>query len=339
MEALLRIEKIIALLETNPQGLRGEELARSCNVPWPVMEKDLATILEATENPIPLYSEADGLEACQIITPRTRWYLDTTCKRNSPVHLTIGETLQIINSLDFIHPKSKTTSAKSYSAKSTNAESYSSKNTGSLREKLAAALDLKEQGSFRYVKGGMAPLEPMEEDCLLTVEQAINHLKKISFYSHAEKIVGAPLGIIYYSRLRRWYLAVMVENTIKTYSFTRVQNIREEPESFTYPSDFSLEEWLAPQWGMEFGEPLKVKVSFSNRAQTMAKVRKDTAHRKCRLTEEEGGQTLLYEDTGIGKNEFIAWILGFGSAAEVLEPYELRQELGARIKETLARYR
>ncbi|MGI6451296.1 MAG: WYL domain-containing protein [Desulfitobacteriia bacterium] len=83
---------------------------------------------------------------------------------------------------------------------------------------------------------------------------------------------------------------------------------------------FPYEEWLAPQWGMEFGEPLKVKVRFSNRAQTMAKVRKDTAHRKCRLTEEEGGQTLLYEDTGIGKNEFIAWILGFGSAAEVLEP-------------------
>lgn len=329
MESFLRMEKIIALLEANPQGLRGEELARRCSVPWAVMEKDLATILEATENPIPLYSEADGLRDSQVITPRTRWYLDTTCKRNSPVHLTIGETLQIINSLDFIQQKNKNNNYKSNSPKI----------TGSLSEKLTAALDLKEQGVFRYSKGGMAPFEPIEEDCLLTVEQAINHFKKISFYSHAERIVCAPLGIIYYSRLRRWYLAVMVDNIIKTYSLARIQNIREEQESFTYPQDFSLREWLAPQWGMEFGKPLQVKIRFSNRAQTMAKVRKDTAHRRCRLTEEEGGKTLLYEDTVIGKNEFIAWILGFGSAAEVLEPLELRRELGARIKDTLARYR
>lgn len=319
MEAFLRIEKIIALLQANPQGLTGEELARCCNVTWPVMEKDLATISEATENPIPLYSEADDLQDSQVITPRTRWYLDTTCQRNSPVHLTIGETLQIINSLDFIQQKSK--------------------NIGSLREKLTAALDLKEQGSFRYVKGGMAPIEPIEEDCLLTVEQAINHFKKISFCSNSERVVCAPLGIIYYSRLRRWYLAVMVEGIIKTYSLSRIQNIREEPESFTYPPDFSLREWLAPQWGMEFGEPLRVKIRFSDRAQTIAKVRKDTAHRNCRLTEEKGGKTLLYEDTIIGKNEFIAWILGFGSAAEVLEPLELRREIEAKVKETYARYR
>jgi predicted DNA-binding transcriptional regulator YafY len=323
MDGFLRMEKIIALLQVNPQGLKGEELARSCGVPWPVMEKDLAAILEATENPVPLYSEADGLDS-QVITPKTRWYLDTTCQRNSPVHLTIGETLQIINSLDFIQQKSKSTGSNS---------------AGSLREKLTAALDLKEQGSFRYIKGGMAPLEPIEEDCLLTVERAINHSKKISFDFQAERVVCVPLGIIYYSRLRRWYLAVMIEKTIKTYSLAKIKNIREEQESFIYPPDFSLREWLAPQWGMEFGEPLKVKIRFRNRAQTIAKVRKDTAHRKCRLTEEEGGQTLLYEDMVIGKNEFISWILGFGSAAEVLEPLELRRELEARIKETLARYR
>jgi predicted DNA-binding transcriptional regulator YafY len=52
-----------------------------------------------------------------------------------------------------------------------------------------------------------------------------------------------------------------------------------------------------------------------------------------------GGQSLLYEDTIIGKNEFMAWVLGFGSAAEVLEPKDLREEILTRVKNTLARYK
>jgi predicted DNA-binding transcriptional regulator YafY len=66
-------------------------------------------------------------------------------------------------------------------------------------------------------------------------------------------------------------------------------------------------------------------------------MKKDVAHRKCRLTKEESG-SILFEDEIIGKNEFIAWVLGFGSAAEVLEPPELREDILRRIQEALDRY-
>lgn len=89
---------------------------------------------------------------------------------------------------------------------------------------------------------------------------------------------------------------------------------------------------------MEYGEPFEVKVRFSNRSQTISKLKKDIAHREARITEEENG-SVLFEDRIIGKNEFIAWILGFGSAPEALEPLALRKEILRRIQEALARYK
>jgi hypothetical protein len=104
------------------------------------MQKDLEAILQATEIPIPIYSDADDQENdAEAFSPQTKWYLETTRKRNSPIHLTIGETLQIINSLDFIRQNNNSNI--------------------SLKEKITAALDLNQQGNFRYIKGNMAPIE------------------------------------------------------------------------------------------------------------------------------------------------------------------------------------
>jgi len=321
MDSLLRMEKILALIEANPQGISGRELAQACNVPWTVMQKDLNAISLATENPIPLYTDADdvGDDEDQALSPETKWYMETSGQRNSPLHLTVGETLQILDGLDFMEQKH----AKKVS----------------LKQKITAALDLSQEGNYRYIKGNMTPVERMDEEILRTVEQAIRYRRKVSFEFNSGLVVAAPLGLVYYSRLRQWYLAVNSDDTVKTYNLARIANVKEEQAPFVYPEGFSLRDWLAPQWGMEFGEPFQVKVRFTNRAQTFAKVRKDVAHRQCRLTEEDGGKSLIYEDTVIGRNEFIAWLLGFGSAAEVLEPEELRQEILLRIKETLARYR
>jgi len=90
---------------------------------------------------------------------------------------------------------------------------------------------------------------------------------------------------------------------------------------------------------MEYGDLIPVKVRFLNRAQTLAKVRKDVAHRTTsELTTLEDG-SLLFQDSIIGVNEFITWILGFGSAAEILEPMELRALILKRVRETLGNYK
>jgi predicted DNA-binding transcriptional regulator YafY len=314
------MEQILALIEAN-QGITGQELADACDVPWSLMQKDLETISLDIDHPIPLYTDEDnsGDNLTDVITPQRRWFIETSNKRNAPVHLTVGESLQILDALSFIKQEPS--------------------KQNSLKQKISTSLDLENEGTYRCIKGSLAPVKQIDDQILMTIEQAINHRRKISFEFKSHMVVAVPLGLIYYSRLRQWYLAASLDEIVKTYSLAKIQKVRERSEPFVYPDHFSLRDWLAPRWGMEFGEPTRVKVRFANRSQTIAKVCKDVAHRPCRLTEENGGQSLLYEDTVIGKNEFMAWVLGFGSAAEVLEPRDIREEIMTRVKNTLARYK
>ena len=322
MNLHLRMERILTLIEADP-GITGRIIADACAVPWSIIKKDLETMLLATENPIPLYTDQDenGLPDDDVdveFTPETRWFLDTYNRKHIPLHLTIGEALQVLNSayIDEKHPKLL-----------------------SLGQKILDSFDLNNQGTFRYMKGNIAPVFDVDNEALVLIEHAISSRRQIGFVFNSLPMIADPLGIVYYSRLRQWYLTAFNNGLIKTFNLSGIQDLKEQPKSFIYPLGFSIKDWLAPRWGMEFGDPIKVKVRFINRSQTITKVRKDVAHRQCVLTEETGGESLLYEDTIIGRNEFSAWILGFGSAATVLEPLDLRDEIIARVRATLGNYK
>ena len=322
MNLHLRMEKILTLIEADP-GIPGQKIADACAVPWSIIQKDLETMLLATENHIPLYTDHDADSMTDDdtegkFTPETKWFLNTYNRKQIPLHFTIGEALQVLSSvnIDEKHPLLLV-----------------------LGQKILNSFDLDNQGTYRYMKGSLAPVFNVDNAVLLLIEQAISSRRQIGFAYNSLPVTADPLGIVYYSRLRQWYLAAINDSRIKTFNLSRIQDLKELPKPFIYPSDFFIKDWLAPRWGIEFGDPIKVKVRFINRAQTITKVRKDVAHRHCVLTEEKGGESLLYEDTIIGRNEFSAWILGFGSAATVLEPPDLRDEIIARVKATLRIYK
>lgn len=322
MNLHLRMETILTMIEANP-GITGQKIADACAVPWSIIKKDLETMLLSTENHIPLYTNQDEDSMSDEdfdakFSPETKWFLDTYNRKHSPLHLTVGEALQVLSSvhIDEKHPKLL-----------------------SLREKILNSLDLNNRGAFRYIKGSMTPDIDVDEEVLIVIERAISKRRQVGFTYNLLTISAIPLGLVYYSRLRQWYLAAINNSIIKTFNLSKIQSLKELPQTYVYPPDFSLKDWLAPRWGMEFGDPLRVKVRFKNRSQTIAKVRKDVAHRQCKLTEENGGESLLYEDTIIGKNEFLAWILGFGSAAMVIEPLDLRNEIISRVKAALSHYK
>lgn len=325
MNLHLHLERILILIEADP-GITGQKIAEACAVPWSIVKKDLETMLLATENHLPLYTDQDenirpdnDLDDNDVeITPETKWFLDTYNRKHIPLHLTVGEALQVLNSVNSDQKHSK---------------------LQSLRQKILDSLDLDNQGTFRYIKGNITPVFDVDSEVLLLIEQAISRRRQIGFTFNSLLMTADPLGLVYYSRLRQWYLAAINDSRIKTFNLSKIRDLKELSKSFNYPSDFSLKDWLAPRWGIEFGDPFKVKVRFVNRSQTINKVRKDVAHRQCLLTEENGGESLLYEDTVIGKNEFSAWILGFGSAATVLEPLDLRNEIVAKVKATLKNYK
>lgn len=318
MESLERIEKILAILEVSPQGLSGQELADVCGVPWLTMQEDLQA-LDAGDAWVPLYSdhdESDDEIGEDIFQPQVKWFLQKGYERYSLVRLNICEALGALNALEFLPEKSLDKSR--------------------LKEKILTGFDLARQESYRLVKGNMSPLQPIPEGFPL-IEAAIIKENKLQVQWNDRTLKVEPLGLIYYSKLRHWYLVAREQGVIKNYNLANIKEMELLSEEFAYPDGFSLKEWFKYRWGTEYGEPIQVKVKFLDRSQTIAKVKKDVAHRTSRLTIQNNG-SLLFEDTIIGENEFIAWILGFGSTAEVLEPIEMRQAIRERIREALARY-
>jgi predicted DNA-binding transcriptional regulator YafY len=339
MISVEHLEKIIALLLVHSQkGITVSELADACGVPLGILQQDLKAILNSSELQLPIYTDQDeaygegprdsdsdestGEEDLDseafLLKPHVRWYLLEREGVNPLIHLNTEEGLAILGALSLLKD---------------------SPEKDLLHEKILANFPLEKESSSRYIKGNMAPLHPIDPELFSLIESAVLQERRvvISYKGKEEEIFLEPLGLAYYSRLRCWYLVAQQAGIVKTFHLNKILYASIRKEKFTYPEGFSLKRWFAPRWGMEYGEPFEVKVRFFNRSQTISKLKKDVAHRDSRLTEEEDG-AVLFEDRIIGKNEFIAWVLGFGSSAEVLEPLELREEILGRIQETLKRY-
>ena len=320
MDSIERMGKIMAFIEAHPEGICGRDLADACGVPWGTMKQDLKVLVSWTENPIPLYTDHDeGNEESEedLFLPEVKWFMAAAQKRYTPVHLNVREAVGVLETLDFLQEENALKEG--------------------LRQKILSGFDLGEEETYRYIKGELTPLEPIQGKTFPIIENAIRTNQRLTILFNGRKITVDPLGIVYYSRLRCWYLAARQGDIIKTYHLSNVQEVHETSEYFAYPEGFSLKAWFEPRWGMEYGEVIRVKVRFLNRAQTLAKVRKDVAHRASKIITLEDG-SILFQDDIIGVNEFITWILGFGSAAEILEPVELRELILERVRATLGNY-
>ncbi|AFM39966.1 hypothetical protein Desaci_0920 [Desulfosporosinus acidiphilus SJ4] len=319
MDMIERLEKIMALIETHPEGLTGKALSEACGVPWGTMKQDLRVMAFSPEN-FPLYTDHDESadeSGEDLLNPEVKWFLGTAGKQYTPVHLNIREALEVLGALEFLQEE---TSLKER-----------------LKQKILSGFDLGNEETYRCIKGDFTPLEPIKGEIFACIEKAIQTSQQLLITFNGRVVTVDPLGIVYYSRLRKWYLVARQGDVIKNYNLNNINKVSKSNSLFVYPEGFSLKTWFGPRWGVEYGELIKVKVRFLNRSQTLAKVRKDVAHRTSKLTLQEDG-SLIFEDDIIGVNEFVNWILGFGSAAEILEPVELRKLVLKHICKTLENY-
>ncbi len=312
MDIIKRIVNIIFYLSTHPEGVSGGKLAKVCGVSWSVLKEDLEIISRG----YPVYTDHDESDSEDDESkPEVKWFLAPSYERYLPITLGVQDMMVLHRALEFVGESLERTR---------------------LKQKIVAAFGFEEEKTYRFVKGNMDPIQPIDVNVFPHLSLAINKCKQLTFSLRERKAVVDPLGIVYYSKLRHWYLLAREGETVKTFNMQNLTNLRLTNNSFTRPEGFEVGDWIALRWGMEYGEPMQVKVRF--RSDTFDKVRKDTAHRKSKLTQMDREQAFIMEDTIIGRNEFIAWILGFGSAAEVLEPPGLRQDVMVRVKEALAVY-
>jgi predicted DNA-binding transcriptional regulator YafY len=314
MDSINRIVKILAHLSSSPEGISGGKLAKVCGIPWAIMKEDL----ELISRTYPVFSDQDESDSEEeLFKPEVVWSLVSPFEPYLPINLGVQDMLALLRALEFVGE---------------------SMERSGLKQKITAAFGFEEEKEYRFVKGNMDPIQPIDVKIFPLLDVAINECQQLMFLFNERNAVVDPLGIVYYSKLRHWYMVAREGETVKTFNMQNLTNIRLTTKNFVYPNGFDVHDWMALRWGMEYGEPMHVKVCFVNRSQTFDKVKKDTAHRKTKLTIVDNGQTLLMEDTVIGLNEFVSWVLGFGSAAEVIEPPELREAVKDRVKSALAVY-
>lgn len=102
-------------------------------------------------------------------------------------------------------------------------------------------------------------------------------------------------------------------------------------DRFETPSDFVAKDWLYQTFGVypaDGTEPNTVRVRFDS---TVARYVKESRWHDSQRLEPQDDGSLLAEFTLFETVELKHWILSFGRHAEVLEPKELRMEIGEEV--------
>jgi predicted DNA-binding transcriptional regulator YafY len=127
----------------------------------------------------------------------------------------------------------------------------------------------------------------------------------------------------------------------RAFLFDRMSELlTNEQQRFELPADFSLDEWLHGDFGVgRAPKSLKVMVEFDARVADAVRARK--VHPSQRLASAPDGR--LRASLAIPASDEVvarvrAWVLGFGSAAHLLEPKELADEVALELRRAASRY-
>jgi len=146
-----------------------------------------------------------------------------------------------------------------------------------------------------------------------------------------EEILFDPYAVSY--RRHAWYAighSHQHERVIQL-KLVRIRCVVKTGEPFTVPKDFSAEEFYGRSWEVWTGEPeVNVRVRF---AREVAPMITEVRRHPSQWIEEQPDGSIIFGVRVAGIREIGSWILGWGSAAEVLEPPELRDELARQAKE------
>lgn len=115
----------------------------------------------------------------------------------------------------------------------------------------------------------------------------------------------------------------------------RIQSIDVTESSFEPPTDFDPESRMETAFDIVSDDPIEVKVWFS---ESQARyVRERSWALQQRITENEDGSIML-EMKSSGWRDVKSWILSYGADAKVIEPEEMRKEIGHELATMRAWY-
>lgn len=134
------------------------------------------------------------------------------------------------------------------------------------------------------------------------------------------------------------YLLALAHNRggIRLFAVERIVSLEVTRKRFELPEEFDPEACFSDAFGLVTDQPMALRIRFD--AQVAHLVRDRNWRSGQRMSTAADGSVLL-EFEAAGTLEILAWVLSFGSHAELLEPPELRKELRRQVKGLRELYR
>jgi predicted DNA-binding transcriptional regulator YafY len=216
-------------------------------------------------------------------------------------------------------------------------------------EKIGKALspatkDLLERYSSLFVsvpknpKEYSAHAESMEELSLAILERKTCWIRYTSFSGEEIREKSFEINPLhFFERDGGLYVFVVVPyyNHIRLLAVERIKSVERTDRSFPWPDDFNPEELLKKAFGVYWDDPLTARIRFSPSQARYIRERSWAENQS--IEEQDDGSIVLTLETS-GRWDVKKWVLSFGAEAELLEPVEMRQEIGRELMRTLESY-
>lgn len=187
---------------------------------------------------------------------------------------------------------------------------------------------------------GLRDYEPWGETFNVINDAILNNSRLAMVYqSYNSQYTSERLVDPYHVLFRDgfWYLVGYCHTRKETRIFRidRIAGISPNGEKFSPPEDFSIREYLGKSWRIGKGVAVELAVKFHPPVSRL--ISEGQWHPTQRLEHLPDGVVIFRAEVE-GAWEVKKWILGWGPAAEVLEPPELRDEIRRDLGEMAGRY-
>ncbi len=321
-DQLVRQWRIIQLLENRKKGYSVAELSAKLETAKRNVYRDLDALQSAG---FPLYSEhEDGRSSWRLVSAfKTGLHFPFTPTELMALH--VSRDLMAVFEGTAFHESLETFFAKVKAALPPQTMRYLENIAGRL------TIGLGSRKAFRGFK-----------EVIKRVSEAVAQRKQIEIRYRAAStgrettrrvnpyqvwVMGGSFYLIGYCHLR---------DSVRTFSLDRISSLRELDEQFRFPKDFSLDDYLQTAFRVMRGQPETIKVRFGPGAAEVVKER--IWHPTQEIRDRSDGGVVVTLRVPVNY-EVISWILGFGSAAEVLEPLSLKERIVGELQSAIETYR
>jgi predicted DNA-binding transcriptional regulator YafY len=298
------------LIETHVNGIGAAELAEEVRVPIRTLYRDLDAIQRGG---FPVFVEKKG--------KYSYWKMVDTFKKLLPLPLTPTELLALHTSRDLLKVFNGTIFQESIETLLGKVRTLLQPETISFVDEVCAT-----------VKVDFGPTRSLMSlaDTINRLSAASGEKKRVKIDYKAVSTGSKTLRKV--DPYRVWlmngsfYLVghCHKRKALRTFLLDRIQKLSVLDESFRVPKDLDIDSYLNSAFRVMTGDPQTVVVRINPNAAHV--VRERIWHVTQKLEDLPDGSVKISLEVPINY-EIISWILGFGSAAEVIEPQALRDRI------------